>query len=126
MKKSALVLAVAYALTLVACQTLPYEPYARAVKVQPKHGGVIAMRTNYRPEDKQKAMAMMADNCGAKKPEVTEEGEVVTGQTTTTDANNYYHNNNNAGSIFLSPTSSTSTQSSTTQQKEWQMTYKCM
>ena len=129
MRRSIFASAVAYCLIMSGCVSMPYEPYARQVKNAPGKGGVIAMHLGYKPEDKQRALGMMADNCGSKKPEVTEEGEVVVGQTTKTNDNHYYNGNQNqdrSGFFFAQPTAQTASQSSVVQDKEWQLTYKCL
>lgn len=124
------------ALALSACQTMPYQPYARDVKKKPGQSGVIALKLNNREEDKAKAQQMMSSNCGTAPVKVLEEGEVVVGQETkgtadTTKANAVQ--GQQVGSLFGMPVTSgavdarDSTQSSsvTTSVKEWQMAYEC-
>jgi hypothetical protein len=127
-RRSVLSMTAVFCLIISGCVSMPYEPYARAVKVAPNKGGVIAMHATYRAEDKQRALGMMAENCGNKKPEVTEEGEVVVGQTTKSNDNHYYNGASQQSGTFLfqQPTAQTASQSSVTQDKEWQMTYKCI
>jgi len=119
-----------FALAMTACVQMPYEPQARQVKIQPKNGGIIAVPVNHRAEDKQKAISMMTDACGTKKPEVTEEAEVVVGQKTTTASDNYRNQSSSSstipGLVFGNPSSSSNSTSTTTAEKEWQMTFKCM
>lgn len=117
----------AVAMIIVGCQTMPYQPYARQVKVKPKKGGVIALKLSYRQEDRQKADQMMATTCGSKTAEVQEEGEVVVGTKTTTDKDNYNYNRPKSGTFFSfgSSDSSSRSRSETTEKKEWRIKYKC-
>ena len=121
---------------ITACQTLPYQPYARDVKKKPGQNGVIALKLDHRDEDRAKATNMMAANCGAAPVKVLEEGEVVICQEQTTNSNT----SKNAGessqsmgsflglpltSIGKDPSESTSGKVSTTSVKEWQISYEC-
>jgi hypothetical protein len=119
------------------CQTIPYQPYARDVKKKPQQGGVIALKTEHREEDKSKANQMMQMNCGANKVKVLEEGEVVIGQETSAKSDTTNHEakkptemgsflgmkmlsgGNEAGSTQNATTS-------TTNIKEWQIQYECI
>ena len=121
-------------LALVGCQTVPYQPYARAVKMKPDQGGVIALHSEYRDEDKAKALDMMRTACGANPYKITEEGEVVVGQTTNTNTNENtdYGNKHQVGTFLGLPVTTGSdrqnnvnSNATTTQLKEWQMTYEC-
>lgn len=118
---------------LCACQTM-YVPQARDVKKKPNIGGVIGMPTNYRAEDRQKADTLMKQTCGENTVKITEEGEVVTGQSTRSNTNttNRDDTRHNAGNLFGIPViaGSASGQNSentavTTQLKEWQVAYDC-
>ena len=122
-------------LAVVGCQTMPYQPYARDVKRRPQSGGVIALHTEHRDEDRLKADEMMKSNCGANAIKVTEEGEVVVGQTTNTNANQNtdYGNKHQVGTLFGMPVTSgadastnTNSTATTTQVKEWQIVYDCV
>jgi len=134
MKTAKIVLALAF-LGIVACQTMPYQPYARDVKKKPQVGGTIALHTEHRDEDRAKATQMMSSNCGANTVKVLEEGEVVVGQTTNTNANqnSNYGNKQQVGTLFGMPVTSgsdastnTNSTATTTQLKEWQITYECV
>ncbi|CAN5577474.1 hypothetical protein BH10BDE1_BH10BDE1_33130 [soil metagenome] len=136
MKMLALIVLALPLLSLVGCQTMPYQPYAREVKRQPGKGGEIALKTEHRDEDRAKAQMMMGTNCGANAIKVTEEGEVVIGQTTNSNASQT-HNQGQAGTTvgtFLGmPITSGGTQASndtamsatTTALKEWNIKYDC-
>lgn len=117
----------------VGCATLPYEPYARVVKVRTAQGGTIALHSEHRTEDRAKADTMMMTNCGTNaSPQVMEEGEMVVGEKTdsSTQQSNNYHSNPafKVGALtFGSTPSNTTTGSSfTTQLKEWHITYQCV
>lgn len=124
-------------LGLSACQTLPYQPYARDVKKKPNQNGVIALKAEHRDEDRAKAQMMMEANCRPAPVKVLEEGEVVIGQESTTNSNT----SKNAGESSVSmgsflgipmtsggkdPSETTSAKVSTTQVKEWQISYECL
>ncbi len=122
-------------LLLASCQTMPYQPYAREVKKKPAEGGLIALRTEHRPEDRARADELMAANCGKKQPTVKEEGEVVVGQKTdaTTSTKQGYDQGDSGfklggirfGGEEAGATESGSTSATTTQLKEWQIAYDC-
>ena len=118
---------------LQACQTI-YVPQARDVKRKPHVGGVIALKTEHRDEDRQKADSIMKSNCGNLSIKILEEGEVVTGQETKTTGNetNRDDSRSNVGSLFGIPLTSGSAAGKETQQsatisqlKEWQISYEC-
>jgi hypothetical protein len=124
-------------LGITACQTLPYQPYARDVKRKPNQNGIIALKLEHRDEDRAKATGMMASNCGPAPVKVLEEGEVVIGQESTTNSNT----SKNAGESAIpmgsflgipmtsggkDPSESTSAKVSTTAVKEWQISYECI
>jgi hypothetical protein len=120
-------------LMMAGCQTV-YTPKAREVKKKPKSSGVIAMPTNYRPEDKDKADYYMKQNCGPFAVNITDEGEAVVGQSTknTASATNREDSRGQVGNLFGIPVMSgtgsgvDSQSSSITEQiKEWQITYVC-
>jgi len=122
-------------LGIVGCQTMPYQPYARDVKKKPQAGGVIALHTEHRDEDRAKATQMMSSNCGSSEVKVLEEGEVVVGQSTNTNANqnSNYGNKQQVGTLFGLPVTSgsdastnTNSTATTTQLKEWQINYECV
>lgn len=122
------------ALMMTACQTMPYQPYAREVKKKPAEGGVIALKTEHRTEDRQKADMLMATNCGNMGVKVTEEGEVVVGEKTnasqSTSANQRDESVKIGGLNFLTGkkknSMDTATSSETVQLKEWQIAYACV
>ena len=128
MKKSVFVLA---ALLVVGCA---YIPYAREAKKKPREGGVIALHTDPRPEDRQKADSLMAMNCGSDATvKVMEEGEVVVGQRTnssgTQRAENSYDDGLKIGGISFGggggPGTRMDSSQETTQMREWQISYVC-
>lgn len=125
------------ALAITACQTVPYQPYARDVKKKPAANGVIALKLEHRPEDRTKAQAMMSSNCGESPVKVLEEGEVVIGQEQTTNSNtskNAGESSSSVGTLFgipvmsggRDPSESTNAKVSTSQVKEWQISYECL
>jgi hypothetical protein len=131
-----ILLAFAAACTLSACQTMPYQPYARDVKKRPQQGGVIALKTEHRDEDMAKAQQMMASNCATLPVKVLEEGEVAVGQETKSSSsttNNQGTEGHQVGTLFGLPITSGGTQASkdtagtatTTSIKEWQISYEC-
>lgn len=118
-----------------ACQTMPYQPYARDVKKKPQQGGVIALKTEHRAEDRAKADEMMKMTC-REGFQVTEEGEVVVGQETrskTNTDNREAEKGHTVGSLFGIPVTSggraggteQDSVSSTVAVKEWQIQYEC-
>ncbi|MFZ3229707.1 MAG: hypothetical protein WA160_05855 [Pseudobdellovibrio sp.] len=124
------------ALGLTACQSIPYQPYARDVKKKPGHSGIVAMRLDNRDEDQLKARQMMNSNCGSQPVKILEEGEVVVGQEVKSAADTTRSKATpgmQVGSLFGLPITSgssdanDSTQSSsvTTAVKEWQLSYEC-
>ncbi len=126
---------VAVAGIMISCQTMPYQGVAREVKRKPNEGGVIALTSEHRPEDRMKADEKMKSNCGASTIKVLEEGEIAVGQTTTSNASEAYRpsSQKKVGSLFGMPLVSgqgagtdTSTSSTVTQLKEWQISYECM
>jgi len=132
MKKIALL----FCVTIISgCATMPYEPYAREVKKKPREGGVIALRTQHRSEDRARADTMMSANCGESSVSVAEEGEVVVGEKTNTSANKYQENQPASGfslggiafgSGNTRPGENTNVESQTSQIKEWHIAYQCM
>ena len=120
-------------IALCGCQTV-YVPQARDVKKKPHSGGVIALKTDHRDEDRQKAEMMMQTTCQPQKYSILEEGEIITGQETKIVGNESHRDDSRrtAGSLFGIPVVSgqaagTQTQqsSTTTQLKEWQFSYAC-
>lgn len=117
---------------VVGCQTVPYKPYARKVKIKPRQGGVVALKLNHRQEDRIYAEQIMSRTCGTNPFDVLEEGEVVIGtETQATKTHRQGQSGRQVGSLFGIPVSTsssdpqTSTNSTTTQKKEWQINYKC-
>ncbi len=134
MKKLVLVLA---ALMVSACATMPYQPYAREVKKKPNESGVIALKTEHRPEDRQRADYLMAANCGSEAiVKVQEEGEVAVGEKTNASSNKVQENRPASsgfsigglqfGSTESRPGENTNTTTETVQVKEWQIAYTCV
>lgn len=129
-----LLFALAAVLVFSGCQTVPYQGNARDVKRKPGVGGTIAVPTNPRQEDRDRANEHMISNCGNGNYKVTEEGEVVTGETTQANTRNDYRQNTQqqTGSFLGMPIMSgdpggtdSSTTSTRTQIKEWQISYEC-
>lgn len=123
-------------LGLTACQTMPYQPYARAVKQKPSTGGVIALKLEHRPEDRQKAESMMKSVCGTNPVKVLEEGEVAVGQETKSSGSQEHRSGSSSttvGTLFglpitsggSNPSETTNTNTVTTSVKEWQISYEC-
>ncbi len=107
-----------------------YRPYARNVKKKPGRSGVVALKLEHRKEDRDLALNFMNSNCGSKKSQITDEGEVVIGTTTNSNSRSREGGSTQFGSLFGIPLKSetadqTSKTSTTTQEKEWQITYKC-
>jgi hypothetical protein len=118
---------------LSGCQTMPYQPYARNVKVEPQSGGVVALKLEHQDEDRAKAQSMMANNCGGQAVKVLEEGETVIGtETSSKETNEAGSNGTQVGSLFGIPVTSGAKEASkntatvTTNKKEWQIRYKCI
>jgi hypothetical protein len=118
---------------LSGCQTMPYRPYARNVKVEPQAGGVVALKLEHQDEDRAKAQSMMANNCGGQAVKVLEEGETVIGtETSSKETNEAGSNGTQVGSLFGIPVTSGAKEASkntatvTTNKKEWQIRYKCV
>lgn len=122
-------------LTLVGCQTVPYQGQARDVKKKPQVEGVIAIPMNARDEDRAVANQKMQSNCAPSTFSVLEEGEVAIGQKTDSSAseNRREGRSESVGSLFgipivssQAPGKDTSSSQTTTQIKEWQISYKCI
>jgi hypothetical protein len=116
---------------------MPYQPYAREVKRKPNEGGVIALKSEHRPEDRQRADSMMASNCGSNSiVKVSEEGEVAVGEKTKSNSNKVQDNGSvgsgfslgglHFGSANPRPGENTDTTTETVQVKEWQIAYNCV
>jgi hypothetical protein len=131
------ILALTILLGLTACQTVPYQPYARDVKKKPNQNGTIALKLEHRDEDRAKAQMMMEANCRPAPVKVLEEGEVVIGQESSTNSSTAKHAGESPQSMgsFLGipltsggkdPSESTNSKVSTTQLKEWQISYECV
>lgn len=124
------------ALLVSGCATMPYQPYAREVKKKPGQGGLIALKTEHRPEDRARAESLMASNCGGDSiVKVLEEGEQVVGEKTNTSQNRYQEQRQasgfSLGGIKFSngqtrPEENTNSSSETVQLKEWQINYECV
>lgn len=117
---------------LMGCQSMPYKPYARKVQVQPNKGGVVAMYTEHRDEDRAMAEGIMSNSCSNSGYSILEEGEVVVG--TVTNAKSEFSDakaGTQVGSLWGIPLTSggkdasTQTSSETSQKKEWQIKYEC-
>ncbi|MBK7891182.1 MAG: hypothetical protein IPJ84_10150 [Bdellovibrionales bacterium] len=131
-KHAALLLA---AMAISACQTVPYQGQARDVKRRPGEGGVVVIKVDHRPEDRDVAEQKMRSNCGALEVRVESEEEVVVGQKTEGSSRdtNREADKQQVGSLFGIPVVSgdaggvdSQTSTTTTQLKEWQIAYKCV
>ena len=117
---------------LSGCMTMPYQPYARSVKMLPSKGGVVALKPEHKDEDRLAAEGIMRKTCGDTSFKVLEEGEVAVGTVTTSDAMQKEEHRSKIGSVFGIPLvqgedgQRTTTQSATTTQKEWQISYTCL
>ncbi len=118
---------------ITGCQTMPYQPYARNVKVEPESGGIVALKLEHQDEDRAKAQSMMAQNCGGSPVKVVEEGEQVIGtETSGKETNQAGSEGHKVGSLFGIPLTSGGQEASkntttvTTSKKEWQIRYKCL
>jgi hypothetical protein len=128
------VLVLGAALIVTACQTVPYAGNAHDVKRKPGVGGTVAVPLNPRQEDRDRATEHMISNCGNGNYKVTEEGEVVIGETTQANSRQDYRSSTqHASGSFLGmpiisgdPAGTDSQVNSTkTQMKEWQLAYEC-
>ena len=120
---------------IAGCATVPYQPYAREVKKKPSEGGIIALKTEHRPEDRQKADSLMAANCGLENTvKVLEEGEVAVGEKTLTKSEKVQNEKEKSGfsigglhfgSQQKVPAENTDTTSERVAVHEWQISYAC-
>lgn len=130
-KKLNLLALITLSLLLNSCAGMnKYRPYARNVKKKPGRSGVVALKLEHRKEDRDLAKSFMNENCGKKKLNILDEGEVVIGTTTNSKSKTREGGTSNFGSLFGVPlktqsADSTSQTSTTTQEKEWQISYKC-
>jgi hypothetical protein len=108
------VLATGFVFGAFGCATATVE------EVEPGKGGVITVKPKDSAEARQKAVALMQDNCGGKKYQITKEGYAVVGSQTTGDAQS--QENKSKKSNFTS----TTTNSTSHDIKEWRLTYKCI
>ncbi|NUM87968.1 MAG: hypothetical protein HUU37_02075 [Bdellovibrionales bacterium] len=117
------------------CASMPYQPYARDVKRKPAEGGVIALKTEHRAEDRAKADQMMSANCGTDlMAKIAEEGEVVVGEKTKSSSDSRQKNEENGFSLggikFLTggttPVNNTNTTTEKEAVKEWHVSYNCV
>ncbi|HWU44482.1 MAG TPA: hypothetical protein VN132_13620 [Bdellovibrio sp.] len=121
-------------LFLAGCQTVPYQGQARETKLKPKEGGIIALKENFRDEDRAVAEQKMRRNCDPLPFRILEEGEAVVGQTTNSNTHDTKRDDSRStvGTLFGLPITSgeaggkdSSSSSTTTALKEWQITYQC-
>ncbi len=123
-----------FALVYSGCQTVPYEGQARDVKKKPQEEGIIAIPTNYKDEDRSKAVQKMQSNCTPGVYKILEEGEVAVGQETKVSGKETDRaSTKQTGSLFGIPLTTgeaagKNTESSqvTTSLKEWQISYRCL
>ncbi len=129
-----LLVATAMTITLIGCQTVPYEGQAREVKRKPQQEGVIALPSAPRTEDRAKADVAMKSNCSPFPVKINEEGEVVVGQEVKSSAseNDRKASKASIGSLFGIPLTTgteagkdVQSSSTTTSLKEWQISYTC-
>jgi hypothetical protein len=116
-----------YLVLVVAAVSCAHDPTsARSVAVKPGKGGVLTLSHHDDPRSRSKGDAIMAQTCGAKKVEVTEEGESVVG---TSKKSSTDHNGDSGGGIRIAgfglPSSTSSTDSVERQLTEWRVTYEC-
>lgn len=120
---------------LQACQTVPYQGQARNVNKKPQESGVIAIATDYRPEDRSKADDYMKQNCSPFPVKVMEEGEVAVGQKTSASSSetDRASTKTNVGSFLGMPVFSgkeggkdATSNSVVTNVNEWQIKYECV
>jgi hypothetical protein len=123
-------------LFITGCQTVPYQPYAREVKKKPGVSGLIALKPEFRDEDRAKAQSIMASNCSGSIVNVLEEGEVVVGTknvANSREVQNEKKSGMQVGSLFGIPVHSegekasqdTASTTETTSIKEWNISYEC-
>ncbi len=123
------------AMTISACQTVPYQGQARDVKRRPGDGGVVVIKVDHRPEDRGVAEQKMRSNCGGLEVRIESEEEVVVGQKTEGSSRDTKReaDKHQVGTLFGVPLVSgdaggvdSQTSTTTTQLKEWQIVYKCV
>lgn len=130
------ILGVAAIFLTAGCVSMPYQPYARDIKKKAQQGGIVALKIDYRDEDRSKAQSMMERTCQPLLVKVLEEEEVVVGQETKVKGNTSYSDGNKGekvGDLFGMPLMSgkkdpnqvTESSASTVQLKEWQISYEC-
>lgn len=101
---------------------------AKSVTMRPGKGGVVTLHPQEDPRARAKANAIMANTCGNKKAEVTEEGEAVVGVSKRSQTD---HNSSGSGALRLSSNGigfgshSSDTDSTERQLTEWRITYEC-
>ena len=88
----------------------------RVVSVEPGEGGQVAVSPRDSEDARQKAIAMMQENCGSRHYKITKEGEEVIGSSTRSTAN---AGRGMFGGVVMNGASSS------TQKTEWRLTYKC-
>ena len=124
-------------LVFAGCAAIPYQPYARDVKRKPQVGGTIALKREYRPEDRAKADDLIKSNCGTNTVKVTEEGEVAIGQSTSSTAQEQKTGgieSQQVGTFLGMPVTSsgygagktTNGTATVTNVNEWQINYECV
>ena len=135
MKTQVMKIAAGLCLLLAAgCQTVPYQGQARETKKKPQEGGLIALKENFRDEDRAVAETKMRNNCAPNPFKVLEEGEVVVGQKTdsSTRDTDRKSTESQVGNLFGMAIMSgeaggkdSKSSSTTTSLKEWQISYVC-
>lgn len=126
-------LALIVTLLITGCATQPYQPYARDVKKKPGVEGIIAIKREYKPEDRTLADSMMTQNCSGKPFTVVEEGEIQVGSATSVNGQARAEKENNGvnfgGFKYLTggqtDVQNTNSTSETVALKEWHINYKC-
>lgn len=123
------------ALLIQGCVTIPYQGQARDVKKRHGDGGILAMKVDFRPEDRAVADQKMQANCSGKTVKVDSEEEVVVGQKTEGNSRDTDRKSDKrqVGTLFGIPMVSgeeagkdTASSSTTTALKEWQIVYVCV
>jgi hypothetical protein len=130
MKNIILLATIVGAILLTGCADLfKYKPYAREVKRKSSEGGVIALKADYRDEDRALADTLMKRTCGAETIRVTEEGEVAVGTATSGGSSSRKGEKSQtrfAGLNFDTSTDDTTQSTSqTTELREWRINYEC-
>ena len=108
------------------CATLGGCATARVEETEPGVGGTITLQPAQNAEAKDKAKALMAENCGAKKYKVVKEGYIAVGTETSGNQEEAPSQQRDLFSGKKTNAVSTTSSSTTRQVKEWRLQYKCL